>query len=113
MKYNIENIFDHMQEIREEEERRKQNSATDKNNTVAADKPSVPELGSQEYIDNLDTPGAMDDGVALLLYIVAMVISAIFKARLLLWVGATIVYLSHVFRRQIYKANWERNHKNK
>ena len=67
------------------------------------DSSSVPRIDSQEYIDNCDIPGAMDDGVALFLYILVMVVGIIFKDRALVWSGATIVYLCHVFRRQLWK----------
>ena len=75
--------------------------------------PHAASLGSPEYIDKCDIPDAMDDGVALLLYIIVMVVGIIFNARWLIWLGATIVYLCHVFRRQIHKAKWEREHKDK
>lgn len=73
----------------------------------------TPKIDSQEYIDNCDIPGAMDDDAALLLYIVVMVVGVIFKDRWLIWIGATIAYLCHVFRRQLHKAKWDREHKNK
>ncbi len=75
--------------------------------------PSAAGLGTQEYIDDLDIPGAMDDGMARLLYIVAMVVGVIFNDRWVIWIFATLIYLRHVFRRQLHKAKWEREHKNK
>ena len=94
-------------EIEERERNRKEVIST------SSSMPPVPNIDSQEYIDNCDIPGAMDDGVALLFYIVVMVVGAIFKDRWLIWIVATVVYLCHVFRRQIHKAKWEREHKNK
>ena len=76
-------------------------------------KPKASYYTTEEYVDQCDIPGAMDDGVALLLYIVAMIIGIIFKDRWLIWIGATILYLCHVFRRQLHKAKWEREHKDK
>ena len=89
-------------EIEEREKERKK---------IVSEISSPPKIGSQEYIDNLDIPGAMDDGVALLLYIVVMVVGVIFNDRWIIWIIATILYLCHVFRRQIHKAKWEREHK--
>ena len=74
-------------------------------------RPSATAGMNGEHIDKCDIPGAMDDGVALLLYIIVMVAGVIFNARWLIWIGATIAYLCHVFRRQIHKAKWEREHK--
>ena len=89
-------------EIEEREKERKK---------IVSEISSPPKIGSQEYIDNLDIPGAMDDGVELLLYIVVMVVGVIFNDRWIIWIIATILYLCHVFRRQIHKAKWEREHK--
>ena len=95
----------------EDKAKREQKEKDDTKKGFISPASSVPEIGSQEYIDNLDIPGAMDDDVALVLYIVAMVVGVIFKDRALVWVGATIIYLGHVFRRKLYKAKWNREHK--
>ena len=82
-------------------------------NGIVKPPPSAAGLGTQEYVDKLDVPGAMDDGMARLLYIIVMVVGVIFNSRWFIWIVATIVYLRHIFRRQIHKAKWEREHKNK
>ena len=82
-------------------------------NGIIKPPPSSAGLNTQEYVDKLDIPGAMDDGMALLLYVVVMIAGVIFNDRWLIWIFATIAYLCHVFRRQIHKAKWEREHKNK
>lgn len=97
--------------VMEDKEKREQKKREE--NGIIKAPPSAAGLDTQEYIDNLDIPGSMDDGVALLLYIVVMVVGAIFNDRWLIWIFATIVYLCHIFRRQIHKAKWEREHKNK
>ena len=74
---------------------------------------SAANMDTTEYVDELDIPGTMDDGMARLLYIVVMVVGVIFNDRWLIWIGATIVYLRHVFRRKIHKVEWENKHKNK
>ena len=85
-----------------------------KKDDVATQQPEEPpHIGSQEYIDNCDIPGAMDDGIALVLYIVVMVVGSIFYDRLGIWIVATILYLRHMFRRQIHKAKRERERKDK
>ena len=98
-------------EKKAEREKKEEDQKRDGATTRQHEEP--PRIGSQEYIDNLDIPGAMDDGVALLLYIVVMVVGIIFNDRWLIWIVATIVYLRHVFRRQIHKARWKREHKDK
>lgn len=95
----------------EKKAEREKKEKEDRNNGVIKTPPSAAGLDTQKYVDNLDIPSATDDGVALLLYIVAMVIGVIFNDRWLIWIGATIVYLCHVFRRQIHKAKWDREHK--
>lgn len=95
------------------ERKAKREQKEQQTNGIIKPPPSAAGLNTEEYVDNCDIPGAMDDGVALLLYIVVMVVGAIFKDRWLVWIGATITYLRHVFRRKIHKAKWERDHKNK
>ena len=67
----------------------------------------------ERHVDNLDIPGSMDDGLATILYIIVMAIGIIFVDRLMIWIAATIVYLSHRFRRKLYKAKWDKEYKNK
>ena len=67
----------------------------------------------EKYVDSLDISGSMDDGLATVLYIVVMVVGVIFVDRWLIWIAATVAYLCHKFRREIHKAKWDREHKNK
>ena len=67
----------------------------------------------EKYVDGLDIPGSMDDGLATVLYIIVMAVGIIFVARWAIWIAATVVYLCHKFRRELYKAKWDREHKNK
>lgn len=97
--------------VREDKTKREQTAKEDKSNGTILPTSSAPDIGSQKYIDNLDIPNAMDDGVALLFYIMVMLVGIIFNDRWLIWIFATIAYLCHVFRRQIHKAKWEREHK--
>ena len=94
-------------------ERKAEREKKQKEDGLIKPPPSAAGLGTQEYVDSLDIPGAMDDGMARLLYIVAMVVGVIFNDRWLIWIIATIAYLCHVFRRQLHKIKWEREHKNK
>ena len=112
MKYDLEGKMARLHRIAmENKAKREQKEKEDRENGVLTTSSSVPSIGSQEYIDKIDVPGAMDDGVALLLYIVVMVVGVIFNDRWIIWLIATILYLCHVFRRQIHKAKWEREHK--
>ena len=114
MKYNLEESTEIMNHIvMEDKAKREQKEKEDRKDGASPSIPSTPMIGSQEYIDNCDVPGSMDDGVALLLYVVVMVVGAIFNGRWLIWISATIVYLCHVFRRQIHKIKWEKENKNK
>lgn len=67
----------------------------------------------EKYVDSLDIPGSMDDGLARVLYIVVMAVGIIFVDRWLIWIAATAAYLCHVFRRELHTAKWNREHKNK
>lgn len=111
MAYDLEGSVSRIHRMATEDKEKREREEIDKG--FNAPQSSMPKMGSQEYIDNCDIPGVMDDGLALLLYIIVMVVGIIFKDRWLIWSGATIVYLCHVFRRQLYKAKWEREHKNK
>lgn len=99
--------------MKKKAEREKKEKDRQQNGENSQQSKEPPRIGSQEYIDNCDIPGAMDDGIALVLYIVVMVVGSIFYDRWGIWIVATIVYLRHMFRRQIHKAKWEKEHKDK
>ena len=114
MKYDLRKSTEIMHQLTlEKRAEREKKEKEEKEKALLKTPPSAAGLDTQEYIDKCDIPGAMDDGIALLLYIVVMVVGTIFNDRWLIWVISTIVYLRHVFRRQIHKAEWERNHRDK
>ena len=48
----------------------------------------------EEQMRNSDHPDTMEDGTALLLYIVIMIGGAIFVDRWLIWIVATVIYFN-------------------
>lgn len=54
-----------------------------------------------------EKPNSLDDGEALVSWIIVMLVGAIFNARWFIWIAATAIYLSHIFRYQIRKAKWD------
>ena len=111
MKYDLRGSTKSMHRMVMEDKSKRESE--EKENGIIKIPSSAAGLDTQEYIDKCDVPDAMDDGVARLLYIVAMIVGVIFNGRLFIWIGATMIYLRHVFRRQIHKANWERKHQDK
>ncbi|MBQ8207521.1 MAG: hypothetical protein IJZ89_02165 [Clostridia bacterium] len=75
--------------------------------------PEQLEQEHKEWLSKCDVPNAMDDGLALVLYIGTMLGGVIFEDRWLIWIFATIIYLCHICRRQLHQAKWDREHKNK
>ena len=53
------------------------------------------------YQDNdkkIDHPDTMEDGAALLLYIIVMIVGAIFNDKLIIWAFASFIYFKFVTR---------------
>ena len=48
----------------------------------------------EQFVNQCDIPGAMDDSAALILYIAVMSVGVIFNARWLIWIIATILFFS-------------------
>lgn len=71
------------------------------------------QIRHEQFIKQCDVPGAMDDTTALVLYIIVMCVSIIFKHWWLIWIVATALFLKHKFRREIHNAKWDREHKDK
>lgn len=112
MKYDLKGSTERMHRmVMEDKAKREQKEKEDRKDGISPSIPSTPMIGSQEYIDNCDIPNAMDDDVALLLYIITMIVGVIFNGRWLIWIIATILYLCHIFRRQLHKAEWEQKNK--
>ena len=63
----------------------------------------------QQFIDQCDVPGAMDDTAALVLYVIVMGVGFIFNARWIIWIMATVLFLKHKYRREIHNAKWDKN----
>ena len=62
------------------------------------------------YVD-ADKPGTIDNGTATIWYVIVMVCGAIFKARLLIWIIATVIWRNHINRKTIRQKEWDRKHK--
>ena len=108
MAYDWNKDFEESHQLSIERKEKKQ-----KENGLVKPPPSAAGLDTPEYIDKLDIPDAMDDGAALLIYIIVMAVGTIFNGRWIVWISATIMYLRHIFRKQIHKNKWEREHKTK
>ena len=59
------------------------------------------------YVDS-DHPSTMENSTATLLYIIVMVIGAIFYARFLIWVCASLIYFTFINRRKIRQKKWDK-----
>lgn len=57
----------------------------------------------KEEVPKYDSIYTMETGSAVVLYIVVMVVGAIFKDRWLIWIVATFVFLKYLFRHDIKK----------
>lgn len=64
------------------------------------------QMAKEDYIytDKVDT---MENSTATVLYIIVMVGGAIFKDRIGIWILASIIYFTHIFRYQIREQKWE------
>lgn len=61
------------------------------------------------YVDS-DKPGTIDNGTATIWYIIIMVVGAIFKDRLMLWVMATFIWWRHITRKSRRQKEWDKKH---
>ena len=59
------------------------------------------------YVEH-DHPSTIENGTATILYIIVMVIGAIFKGRLLIWVMASFIYFRFINRRKIRQKRWDK-----
>ena len=67
-------------------------------------------LEEQKRMILCDKPGTMDDELASVLYGIVMAAGIIFKDRLLIWFGASVVYFCFKFRKEIRLAKFNRDH---
>lgn len=79
---------------------KKKREEIDKNNSM-----KVRPMTKEEFYGDCDHPNTMENSTATIFYIIIMVVGAIFYDRWLIWVAATIIYLSHIFRHEIRKIN--------
>ena len=70
-------------------------------------KSSKPKADSDEwtYI-NVEKPNSIDDSVATIYWIIAMVGGAIFNERWVIWIFATVLWLCKIFRHEIRQWKW-------
>lgn len=61
-----------------------------------------------DFHGDCDHPDTMENGTAFVLYIIAMVVGAIFVDRWLIWIMATVIFIGFITRHQRRK-----NHKTK
>jgi hypothetical protein len=54
-----------------------------------------------------DTVNSMENCEATILWLVVMGVGAIFNDRLIIWIVATIIWLSHIFRYKIREYKWD------
>ena len=55
-----------------------------------------------------DHPSTMENSTATILYILVMIVGAIFKDRLLIWVAASVIYFSFINRYKIREKKWNK-----
>ena len=60
----------------------------------------------QMFVD-AEHPNTMEDGTATLLYIIVMVVGAIFVDRLLIWAIASFIYFRFINRKIIRQKKWD------
>lgn len=60
---------------------------------------------------NSDHPDTMENGTATFLWIVVMVVGAIFKGNWVIWIVATIIWLRFINRKEIRAREWDKKHK--
>ena len=65
----------------------------------------------REIYINSDHPDTMENSTATVLWIVVMLVGAIFKDRWLIWIFATIVWLCFINRKAIRANKWDDEHK--
>jgi hypothetical protein len=63
--------------------------------------------GDEWIYIHADNPNSLDNGEATVSWIIIMIVGAIFNARWLIWIVATVIYLNYIFRYQIRKAKWD------
>ena len=63
----------------------------------------------QMYVD-ADNPSTIDNCTATIWYIIIMVVGAIFKDRLMLWVMATFIWWRHITRKSRRQKEWDKKH---
>ena len=66
----------------------------------------------QMYVDS-DHPNTMENGTATLLYIIVMIVGAIFNDRLMIWGMASFIYFRFINRREIRQKKWDKMQKEK
>lgn len=59
-----------------------------------------------------ENPNSLENSEATIIWIMVMVVSALFKDGWIMWITATIMWLSHIFRYQIRESKWEEKMKN-
>ena len=70
------------------------------------------EMAKESYIYS-DHPSTMENSTATFLYIIIMIVGAIFVDRLLIWVAASIIYFRFINRHKIREKEWEQNQEDK
>jgi hypothetical protein len=89
---DIEKVRKHMAALqkKEDEERKREIKEGDLTNLKISDLP--------EEEKQFDSPYAMENGSATLLYIIVMAVGAIFNDGLAIWIVATIIYIKFITR---------------
>lgn len=97
--------------MKEEKKRVRQREQDRLNAQTSSDLPRQKERSWEErmYVD-AEKPGTLDNGTATLWYIIIMVVGAIFKDRLVIWVIATIVWWKHITRKARRQKEWDEKH---
>lgn len=62
---------------------------------------------------NVEKPNSLDEGEALVTYLVIMGVGSIFHDRWWIWIFATIIYLCYLFRHDIREWKWDNGGKEK
>lgn len=62
-------------------------------------------MTKEEFYGDCDRPNTMENSTATIIYIIVMIVGCIFVDRWMIWIGATVTWLCHIFRHEIRKKN--------
>ena len=97
---NSDNLKWHIEYLRQKDKEWEEKQAeAERKKRIEQGLPPDPPPHPQEP-KHFDHPDTMDNGPATVLYVLVMIVGAIFTDRILIWVFATCVWLKHILRHQ-------------